>query len=410
MRRPLLLVQRPGEVMPPEMGLFMGTEPPYDPGRADAESDELGAALAELGADPVSPCAALRTAPRATLAALAAAAVTSDDPDRLPGVRAALAAWSPADLAAIIVRRPGLRTHADPELAAISPDAAYESYELRPLFGLMFPRDHYVDLGDAVALGRLRRRDRARETAVVGAALEQLRGRPAELTIAEGDCLEGGDAAVVPGLAVLSCGFRTGEAPARLLRDHLLATGHTVVVVRDGLRRPEEFHLDHWLALGPGLALVAADRLDDPGVRATVHRPPGGSGAGETRVAGDDRALGLGAALAEAGVKVLPVGPDQVRRFAANVFFVPSVPSSPSSPGGEAAAVAATAAHADVAPLLEAHGVRVVGVPFDEHHKLFGSIHCAVNSVPLGGISASTLPRPDRNPGPDPNGEDGDGA
>ncbi|NML52999.1 amidinotransferase [Streptomyces sp. R302] len=362
MSRVVFLIQNPADVMPAEMALFMGEDPPYDPGRAAAESAALKEVLVSRGAECLSVRQLLTEAPREALVALATAAVGTDEPDRWPGIRAAFDSWSGNDLADIVIRRPHLRTHADPELAEISPDAAYESYEIRPLFGLMFPRDHYVDLGESVALGRLRRQDRARETAVVRTVLEQLRGRPAELTTEEGHWLEGGDAAVSQRVAVLGGGFRSSPEAMDLLRGELSSGGRAVVSVRDGRRRPEEFHLDHWLALGPDVALVAEDRLDDVDVSAVVHRSPDESGTAATT---------LREALHATGVDVIPLSAAQQLLFAANSFFLPDGRT----------VLTSTAAHKELAPLLEPRGIEVVSVPFDNHHKLFGSVHCALNTV-----------------------------
>lgn len=363
MEQAVFLMQDPADVMPVEMSLFMGADPPYDPGRATAESAALREALIRCGASVHSVREVLERAPRQAVAELAAAAVGTSDPDRREAIRAALAAWSTADLVSIVIRQPHLRTHADPDIAAISPDACYESYELRPLYGLLFPRDHYVDMGGAVALGRLRRRDRRRETAAMAVALEHLRGRLPELSTNDAGYLEGGDAAITQGLAVLNTGFRSSEETMRRLGSRLVSDGTTVIYVRDGLCRPEEFHLDHWLALGPGFALVAEDRLDSPSVPASLHTGPDRP---------DLLEVTLGEALAEAGIKTIALTVQQLRRFAANILFLPS----------SRTALAATTARDELAPLLEPLGVEVVGVPFDEHHKLFGSIHCALNTVP----------------------------
>ncbi|MGW2840636.1 arginine deiminase family protein [Streptomyces sp. NPDC001493] len=362
MSRTVFLIQNPGDVMPAEMALFMGEDPPYDPGRAAEESAALRETLIGRGAECLNVRQLLTEVPRETLVGLATGAVGTDDPDRWPGIRSAFDSWSGKDLADIVIRRPHLRTQADPQLAEISPDASYESYEIRPLFGLMFPRDHYVDLGESVALGRLRRQDRARETAVVGAVLEQLRGRPVELTTEEGHWLEGGDVAVSPALAVLSGGFRSSPEAMDRLRGQLSTGERAVISVRDGRRRPHEFHLDHWLALGHGIALVAEDRLDDAEVSAVVHRDPDGSGTVATT---------LREALHATGTEVIPLPAAQRHPFAANSFFLPDGRT----------VLTSTAAHKEVASLLEPRGIEVVSLPFDEHHKLFGSVHCALNTV-----------------------------
>jgi len=361
-----VLVQDPAQVQPVEMALFMGADPPYDPRLAAEESAQLRAALAGAGMTVVGVRDTLLAAPRKTVQTLAESSVRVTDADRRRAVNASLAAWSQSDLVDVVIRQPGLSLRMDPQLAAISPDAAYESYVLRPLFGLMFPRDHYVDLGGSVVLGRLHRLDRARETAVLETVLTHLRGRPPEAVVVGEDFLEGGDAAVTGSVAVLNVGFRTSPGVLETLWPWLGGGERAVVTVRDSVRRREEFHLDHWLALGPGVALVAEDRLDHPGVVARCHWPSG-SGA---PVAGPPTTVRR--ALEEAGVTPLALDRAAVARFAANTLFLP----------GGRTALTSTAARADVAALLDARDFDVVSVRFGEHHKQFGSIHCAVNTLP----------------------------
>lgn len=360
------VVQNPAEVMPVEMALFMAADPPYDPQRAAAESAALRETLAAYG-PVVTVRQGLESVVRKEVVRLAEEAVGPLDPGRREGVQQAFAHWTQSDLVDIVLRQPRLELQADPELAAISPDASYESYVLRPLFGLMFPRDHYADLGGPVALGRIRRRDRARETAVMEVLLHHLRGRGADLVTADGHHLEGGDVAVADQLAVLGCGFRTSPPAAEALVPHLVTADRQVIQVRDGLQRPEEFHLDHWLSLGPGLALVAEERLDAPAVQATCHRLDAATG----RPARPAEPVTLRRALDETGTRIVALSPAQIERFAANAFFVPD----------RRVALTSRTAYDEVAPLLERCGIDVVPVPFDEHHKQFGSIHCAVNTV-----------------------------
>ncbi|MET9801637.1 arginine deiminase family protein [Streptomyces sp. NPDC006368] len=369
------IVQNPAEVMPVEMGLFMESDPPYDPRRAAAESAALRETLAKYG-PVVTVRQGLESVAREEIVRLAEQAVGCDDPGRREGVRRAFAHWAQSDLIDIVVRQPRLELHADPEIAAISPDASYESYVLRPLFGLMFPRDHYADLGGPLALGRLRRRDRARETAVMEVLLHRLRGRGADVPPAEGRHLEGGDVAVAEHLAVLGCGFRTGPESAEALIPHLVTESRPVIQVRDGLKRPEEFHLDHWLSVGPGVALVAEERLDNPAVTATVHRFDAATG----QPARPAPPVSLRRALDDTDTRIVALSPKQIERFAANAFFVPD----------QRVAITSEAAYDDVAPLLDLYDVDVVAVPFDEHHKQFGSVHCAVNTVSTPGDRAAT--------------------
>jgi arginine deiminase len=356
----IALVQSPLGVQPPEMAVFMGADPPYDPGCAAEESARLRAALESFGVRTLAPSEVLAEVPRDALVDLALEATSVDDEQRLPAVRAALQQWSSPDLVPIVLNQPRLMLEESAELAEISPDSAYESYVIRPLFGLMFPRDHYVDLGGAVALGRLRRRDRAREVAVMDAVLRRLRDRPAEVTVTEPHHLEGGDLVSYGDVAVLNTGFRTSVATYELLRTPLESNFQNVLCVQDQLRRSSEFHLDHWFALGPGVALVSAERIDATtvasanGVAATVR-------------------VTLRQALEALDIAVVPVAAEPATEFAANILFLPD----------RSAVIVSEQCASWAESTLGRFGIDVMAVPFGEHHKQSGSIHCAVNMLRL---------------------------
>ncbi|MCL9762845.1 arginine deiminase family protein [Frankia sp. AiPa1] len=397
----MVLIQSPTVVQPVETFVFQAGRPAYDPVRAAAESAMVRSALVELGAEAWSPSELLTMLPRGVLLELAARAVSADDDARLHAAREALRDWSVPALAPVVLRQPRLLLEAGAGGGVIGPETSDESYALRPLTGLMFPRDHYVDLGGAVAVGRLWRRERARETVVMAAVLRGLRGRSAEVRVPEPLYLAGGDVVTCGGVAVLATGARTSPAAWGLLRPHLRAAFTHVVRVRDELRRPGEPHLDHWLGLGPGIALVAADRLDAPAV---VESPAGRAhpGAGTVRAAyvpagprghlnggsGDPDGEGIVGrettlvdALRSIDLAVCPLAPEMVAGFAAGVFFLPAAPGSTGF--DEPAALVSTASAPWTEPVLARFGVHTVAVPFDEHHKQFGSLHRALNTVPL---------------------------
>ncbi|MCM3886563.1 arginine deiminase family protein [Frankia sp. R82] len=429
-----------------ETFVFRAGRPAYDPVRAAAESAAVRAALVELGADPRSPSELLTMLPRHVLLELAARAVSADDDARLLAAREALRDWSVPALAPVVLRQPRLLVEAGAGGGVIGAEARDESYALRPLSGLMFPRDHYVDLGGAVAVGRLRRRERARETVVMAAVLRGLRGRSAEVRVPEPLYLAGGDVVTCGGVAVLATGARTSPAVWGLLRPYLRAAFTHVVRVRDELRRPGEAHLDHWLGLGPGIALVAADRLNTPAVveSRVVERDPGagyggadyggagyggagydggagyggpgrrgqgqdsfeyrageradrngaGGGYGTEGLGGPDgegvvgRETTLVDALRSIDLAVCPLAPEMVAAFAAGVFFLPTPRRSAGS--DEPAALVSTASAPWTEPVLARFGVHTIAVPFDEHHKHVGSLHRALNTVPA--VTAGRTP------------------
>jgi hypothetical protein len=376
--RPTVLIQSPTVVQPVETSVFRPGRPAYDPVRAAAESAAVRAALVDLGADPRAPSELLTALPRDVLLELAVRAVSADDEARLLAARDALRDWSVPALAPVVLRQPRLLLEPGAGGGVIGLEAPDESYALRPLAGLVFPRDHYVDLGGAVAVGRLRRRERARETIVMAAVLRGLRGRSAEVRVPEPLYLAGGDLVACGGVAVLGTGARTSPAVWGLLRPHLLAAFGHVVRVRDELRRPDEPHLDHWLGLGPGIALVAADRLHAP----AVVESDGAAGRETTLVD----------ALRSVELAVCPLAPEMVAAFAAGVFFLPDPRSAPApdprsaataAPGADGpAALVSTASAPWTEPVLARFGVHTVAVPFDEHHKRLGSLHRALNTVP----------------------------
>ncbi len=365
----MVLIQNPTVVQPVETSVFRSGRPAYDPVRAAAESAAVRAALTDLGVDPRAPSEILAALPREVLLELAARAVSADDDARLSAARDVMRDWSVPALAPVVLRQPRLLLEPGAGGGVIGPDQADESYALRPLAGLMFPRDHYVDLGGAVAVGRLRCRERARETVVMAAVLRGLRGRSAEVRVPEPLFLSGGDLVTCDGVAVLGTGARTSPAVWGLLRPHLFAAFGRVVRVRDELRRPGEPHLDHWLGLGPGIALVAADRLDAPAV-VEGH----GAASRETTLVDALRTIELA---------VCPLAPEMVAAFAAGVFFLPGARCGGWAAGGdEPAALVSTASASWTEPVLSRFGVYTVAVPFDEHHKQLGSLHRALNTVP----------------------------
>lgn len=366
------LVQNPRRVQPPEMAVFMGVTPPYDPSRAAEESARLRLTLEQLGLSVVEPADVLRTLDRAALTRLALSAIEVEDEERRSRVGEALAVWNAEDLVQVILRQPRLHLRPDLRLALMSPDATYETYTVNPLFGLSFPRDHYVDLGGPVVIGRLRREDRRREVEVMRAVVERLRGQPAELVVGEPEYLEGGDVAAVGSVAVLSVDFRTTARSLALLWQLLRQRYGQVVCLHERLRRPSEFHLDHWLALGPGVALASRERLDDlaiVGCRTLEARDDPPSTAPPLRT--------LRHTLRSLGLRIVELSPPELAAFAANALFLP----------GTSTVVLADSAAGRPRRTLEELGFDTVTVPFDEHHRQLGSIHCAVNTLtPARGI------------------------
>ena len=362
------LVQNPPQVHPPEMAVFAEAVPSYDPSRAADESARLRRTLEDFGLRVVQPTEVLRSLDRAALVSLAAGAIDAEDEERRLLAHKALSGWTPEDLVELVVRRPRLLLRPDPALAAISPDSSYEAYALAPLFGLAFPRDHYVDLDGFLVIGRLRREDRRREVAVMRAVVERLRECPAEVAIDAPDYLEGGDVVAYGSVAVVSAGFRTTSAAAALLLDPLRRRFDHVVLLQDRFRRPDQFHLDHWLALGPSVALAACDRLDAVEMvgcqTVDTDLEPGGNGSQQRTLRDTLRSLDL---------RIVPLDPDDLEGFIGNALFLP----------GSSAVVLPDSTASSMRRTLEGLGFETVTVPFSEHQRQRGGIHCATNFLRL---------------------------
>lgn len=366
-----VLVQTPSAVQPPEMAVFMGAAPAYVPAAADAESRRLADVLGAYGVETVAPADVLaghagRGVPLTTLRALARQAVRADGCRRGPA-EAAIEAWDAPALARLIVTQPSLELVPDAALRAISPDAAYERFRIAPLHGLMFPRDHFIALGGTVVPARLNRRDRCREVAVMTACLEALGARVRTLPDDGAPTLEGGDFARNGRVSILGTGFRTTASVAGWLTANGLVETPWLILARDGLRRPAQFHMDHVLALGPDFALVADDRLDD--TRAVACEVLRVNAAGATTVA---RELTLRRALAMADVEALALEPDAVAGFAANALVL-----------GGRVLIAPDTLPRRAGDMARARGLAVETIAFAEHHKQFGGVHCAAH--PLDG-------------------------
>lgn len=367
-------VQDPAAVQPPEMAVFMGATPPYDPSRAQAESGRLAAVLAGFGVEVLSVTDVLAGragpgVPLARLRALARESMQADDARRRLA-EIAIDGWDAPALARLIVMQPDLELVPDEELRAISPDAAYELFRIAPLHGLVFPRDHFIDLGRTVVPARLIRRDRSREVAVMTACLEALDTPMHALPDRPGLTLEGGDFARNAHISIIGTGFRTAPATAAWLIASRLVETPWLIVAHDGLRRPAEFHMDHFLTLGPDFALVAEERLDD--TRAMACEVLRVNQGGATTMA---RGLTLRDALEMAGVDAVALEPGAVGKFAANALFL-----------GDRALIAPDTLPRRVVDIARERGLAVETIVFGEHHKQAGSVHCAAH--PLDAPSA----------------------
>lgn len=148
-------------------------------------------------------------------------------------------------LGSIIINNPKLDIDEDCKLKSISPDSGYEKYELWPLFGLIFPRDHFISLGETTIFGNLNRSDRRRESIVVKEIIKRTKQKIMEINLN----LEGGDYIENDEMSILNVGFRTDKKIAYELMERNLINKEKFIVINDNQKNPKQFHLDHYLCL-----------------------------------------------------------------------------------------------------------------------------------------------------------------
>ncbi|MDO7927707.1 arginine deiminase family protein [Pseudomonas sp. KFB-139] len=363
-----VLVQLPSIVQPVAMSVFMEAQQPYSLRQADADVLALAASFNAAGI----PTAFLSDAlfnedgphvPLEDMRQLAGNALRFADD--IPQERQRLAheqltRSSRRELAEIIINQPKLRLHYDDELGRISPDATYETYEIHPLYGLLFPRDHFMNVGGQPVFGRLKRQDRAREVEVVKNVVAA-HGYP----LVELDhVLEGGDYQENERVSIINTGFRTQVETLHFLLGSSLLKSDVVLAVEDGWHNPEQFHLDHYVSLLRGDLLIDTKRADaiDRSRVSLYHRTPSGWQLSQEH-------LTLRQAAEAVDLEPVLLDESMMSAWCANAFSLGKhVWIDHNAPTG-------------LLDRLSARGYDIHRVSFAEHQKQFGGIHCATQLI-----------------------------
>ncbi|MCI3946739.1 amidinotransferase [Pseudomonas syringae] len=359
-----VLLQLPSVVQPVSMSVFMEAQQPYSLRQADADVIALAGSLNAAGIPTIflsdalfseeGPHVAIEDMRR--LAARALRFADNVEQTRQQLAHEQLARCSRQELAEIIINQPELRLHYDDELGRVSPDATYESYRIQPLYGLLFPRDHFMNVGGQPVFGRLKRQDRAREVDVVKAVVAAHGHVPVELD----QVLEGGDYQENARVSVINTGFRTDAAVLTFLLASSLLKGDVVLAVQDVGCNPEQFHLDHYACLLRDALLIDAKRADavDRSRASVYRRTPAG-----WHLTHEGLTLRQAAQVAE--VEPIVLDDEMMAAWCANAFS-----------WGNHVWIDQHAPSRLLDQLAGRDG-QVHLIAFTEHQKQFGGIHCA---------------------------------
>lgn len=363
-----VLLQLPSIAQPVLMSVFMETAKPYSLHQADADVQALVNSFLEAGITTVFLSDSLfnEDGPHVPIEELRQLAIHAlRFADDIPQVRKQLAYEhlshaSRQELAEIIINQPKLRLHYDDALGLISPDATYESYEINPLYGLLFPRDHFMNVGGQPVFGRLKRQDRAREVEVV----KKVAVAHGHSLIEIDQILEGGDYQENEQVAIINFGFRTEKEVLHFLLDSSLLKINKVLAVQDEWCNPEQFHLDHYVCLLRDTILIDNQRAEVVNrSRVSVYSR---STSGWVMT---DENLTLFQASQIVGLEPILLDEEMMASWCANAFtignhiwFGKEVPRR-------------------LIDTLSARGYRIHSVAFSEHQKQFGGIHCSTQFI-----------------------------
>ncbi|WJV64310.1 arginine deiminase family protein [Pectobacteriaceae bacterium C52] len=363
-----VLLQLPSVAQPVTMSVFMETQQPYLLRQADADvlalarsfnaAGILTAFLSDALFNDDGPHVPIEEMQRLAGRALRFADDVPETRQRLAHEQ--LACISRQALAEIVIHQPKLRLHYNDELGRISPDATYESYEINPLYGLLFPRDHFINVGGQPVFGRLKRQDRAREVEVVKKVVTAHGHRLVELE----QLLEGGDYQENEFVSVINVGFRTEEQTLHFLLASGLLKTDVVLAVQDTWRNPEQFHLDHYVCLLRDTLLIDTRRADaiDRSTVSIYRRTPSG-----WRVTEEN--LTLRQAAQSADLKPILLDEKMMAAWCANAF----------SSGNHI--WINNAAPSRLLDQLSARGYDIHPISFSEHQKQSGGIHCSTQLI-----------------------------
>lgn len=364
-----VLVQLPSVVQPPPMSVFMETEHPYSLHKADLEVTRLIDSFSKLGIENIFLSDALfneisPNVPMKDMLELAQRALNFDEnvsEDRKLMAYEHLTRCNRKELAEIIINQPKLRLHHDEELGRISPDSTYESYEINPLFGLLFPRDHFINVGGNIIFGRLKRSDRAREVDVVKKIMTAHNYQFTEVDWV----IEGGDYHENEKVSIINFGFRTDGKTLQFLLDSGFIKTDTVLAIKDKWHNPEQFHLDHYVCLLRNNILIDSYRANfcDRSCVQVYRRTPENSWV----VDGGYQTIQQAAEMV--GLKPILLDGEMMADFCANSLSVDNQ-----------IWINENAPRALIEELLS-KGYNVHRQPFSEHQKQFGGIHCSTQFI-----------------------------
>jgi N-dimethylarginine dimethylaminohydrolase len=341
------------------MSVFNDGPSAFSTARAHREFLGLKGALAELG---LRPCDVLHLTSRMAVDELRvmAAAAVRHPPSRSAEVLRNLAAMPAGELLQVIVERPSLTLTPNPRLSQISPDSDSEAYTLQPLYGLMFPRDHVLQVEDLCFVANFRRDERQAEAELVALSIRAAQPR---LDLVRLDSFfEGGDALACRRRRVLflAHGYRSDRRAALRIAAAVAGRGWSTVLLPDRRRARDEFHLDHWAAVVGETLVCDEQRVAE--LAEVEHVTP--------QAGGQPAARCLHQVLEFLGMSLLPVPRQVAGPFGFNVLDLP-----------QAAAVICSRSAPGMAAMLQELGRTVVSVEFSTFESNFGSIHCATNEL-----------------------------
>ncbi|HEY0165762.1 MAG TPA: arginine deiminase family protein [Jatrophihabitans sp.] len=341
------------------MSVFNNGPSAFSTTRAYEEFTALTGVLLELGSQPLHVLDLTARIAVERLRVMAAAAVTQPS-SRAEEVRGNLAAMPSRELVQLLVERPTLTLTPDAGLQEISPDSATESYTLAPLYGLMFPRDHLLQIEDLCFIASFRRDQRQAEAELVALSVEA--AMPQLDLVRLDSFFEGGDAVACRERRVLflSHGHRSDRRSALRIAAMIAGHGWSTVLLADRHRSQEEFHLDHWAAVVGDALLCEEGRV--AGLREVEWVAPVGDGS--------PAGARLDEVLKSHGMTLLPVPRRVAGPYGFNVLDL-----------ADAGAVVCSDSAPAMAAVLRELGRGVVSVEFSTFESNFGSVHCATNEL-----------------------------
>lgn len=262
-------------------------------------------------------------------------------------------------LGRIIINNPKLNIDEDCKLKSISPDSGYEKYELWPLFGLIFPRDHFISLGETIVFGNLSRSDRRRETTIVKEIITRAKQKIIEIDLN----LEGGDYLENEEISILNVGFRTDKKIAYELMEKNLINKEKFIVINDNQKNTKQFHLDHYLCLLKKSILIDEKRENSEKSTVSIYEKTNKKWK-ETK-----REITVKKAAEYLDYETISLDKEMMKSNCANSLVI-----------GEKIWIGSEAPKKLIST-LEKKGYEIKKNKIGEHEKQFGSIHCVTQHV-----------------------------